>query len=80
MSREAPIRAEGRVVRILSDRLYEAELPNGKRVNAFLTHSAPPSWGGRPPGSTLVLHLTPYDFSHAEVVGMEEVKAEKLKG
>jgi len=70
MFREAPIRAEARVVRVLSDRLYEAELPNGKIVNAFVETGAPAAWGNRPPGTTLVLHLTPYDFSHAEVAGI----------
>ncbi|CAN5138634.1 hypothetical protein BH23VER1_BH23VER1_18850 [soil metagenome] len=65
---EPPITTKGRILAAHADgRTFDAALPNGKTVRAFL-----PRWADHPspplqPGDEIPLELTPYDFSKARI-------------
>lgn len=70
--REPPILTTATILTVRGDRLYDASLPNGKRVIAHV-----PKWlldkvGEIAVGSQVTLELTVYDFSTARIAGLAE--------
>ncbi len=67
------ITTTGTITAVHTDgRTFDAELPNGKRVRAFL-----PTWLTDPkpefhPGDRVALELSPYDFSKARITAAAE--------
>lgn len=63
-----PIRAEGRVVDVLSHRLVRAELDNGHRLLGHTTRATSGLLEDVRPGETVVLELSTFDLSKGRVV------------
>jgi translation initiation factor IF-1 len=75
MPREIPVRAEVTIQEKLSPKHYRATLPNGKEIRVHLTPTAPDAWRDLPPGSRVVVEMTPYDFDHGRIAALlSEVK------
>lgn len=72
MSSERRISTAGRIVEVLENGCFRAELPNGKMVIAFPRKAPAPGgeWTFRT-GDRVILELTPFDFSKAEITGYE---------
>lgn len=72
MTYEEGIEVTGRVIEVLGNSSYRAELPNGKIVNAFPSEELRrnPSRTFKP-GDRVTLKMTPYDFSKAKITGLE---------
>lgn len=68
--REPPILATATILRERHDRLYDAELPNGKKVIAHVPKWLTGKIGAISVGSRVVLELTVYDFSTARIAGL----------
>lgn len=65
---DATIHAAGPILEQLSEVLYRAELPNGKRILAHLSKQLALAGTRFPPGSVVVMELTPYDFDQARIL------------
>ena len=65
---EDSIFAEGRVIGVRSDRAYDAELPNGHRLVAFVTKRDKDRKITIETGSRINLRLSPFDLSKGQVV------------
>ena len=74
MSGEEAIKAEGRVVAVLSNRLFRVELANGHQ---FLAHSSGQvrlSFRRIEVGDTVTVEMSPYDLSTGRIVMVEGPK------
>lgn len=65
---EDSIFAEGRIVGVRSDRAYDAELPNGHRLVAFVTRRDADRKITIETGLRINLRLSPFDLSKGQVV------------
>lgn len=65
---EDTIFAEGRVTGVRSERAFDAELPNGHRLVAFVTRRDAGRKITIETGSRINLRLSPFDLSKGQVV------------
>jgi translation initiation factor IF-1 len=66
---------EGRVIEVLPNGTYRAELANGHRLTAFVAGRTRTDFAGLKAGDRVRLQLTPYDLSAGRIV----VETNKLK-
>jgi translation initiation factor IF-1 len=59
---------EGRVMEVLPNGTYCAELENGHRLTAFVTGRAKKNFAGLKTGDKVKLQLTPYDLSVGRIL------------
>jgi translation initiation factor IF-1 len=59
---------EGRVIEVLPNGIYRAELSNGHRLTAFVAGKMKKTFAGLNPGDTVKLQLTPYDLSVGRIL------------
>ncbi len=69
---EEPITTTGTILERLGPVLYRASLPNGKKVNAFLSRPLSLQSAEFIPHDKVSLELTPYDFDQARIVSRQE--------
>ena len=63
MSREEAIEVEGRVVEVLSNRVFRVELENGHRVLAHTSGKMRLKFVRIALGDTVTVRMSPYDLS-----------------
>jgi translation initiation factor IF-1 len=61
------IRIEGRIVKVISERVAELELRNGHRLVAFLTGRDRAVRGPLQAGETLRVEVSAFDFSKGRI-------------
>jgi translation initiation factor IF-1 len=61
-------KVEGRVIEVLPNGTYRAELKNGHRLTAFVTGKDKKKSAGPVAGETVRLQLTPYDLSVGRIL------------
>lgn len=59
---------EGRVMEVLPNGTYRAELANGHRLQAFVTGRAKKNFAGLQSGDKVKLQLTPFDLSVGRIL------------
>jgi translation initiation factor IF-1 len=59
---------DGRVMEVLPNGTYRAELENGHRLTAFVTGCANKNFAGLKAGDKVKLQLTPYDLSAGRIL------------
>ncbi len=69
---DATIHAAGPIVEPLSEVLYRAELPNGKRILAHLSKELAVAGARFEAGQRVVMELTPYDFDQARILRLAD--------
>ena len=72
MPREDAFRVEGIVLVALSDRSCRVVLSNGHKLVGFLTRRMREQLGAPQEGQHLVLQVSPYDLSKAQIVGAKQ--------
>ena len=65
---EETFRVEGRVIEVLPQCIYRAELKNGHRLTAFVTGRDKKNFAGLNAGDVVKLQLTPYDLSMGRII------------
>jgi translation initiation factor IF-1 len=65
-----PIITTGEILRIYSERAFEAKLPNGKKVIAHPAKALAPQVDRIVPGARVRLEMTPFDFEKARIAGI----------
>ena len=68
MAGENAFRVEGRVIEVLPNGTYRAELSNGHRLTVFVTGKARKLGVTFIAGSRVNLQLTPYDLSSGRIL------------
>lgn len=68
MRAEDAFKVEGRVMEVLPNGTYRAELKNGHCLTAFVTGKAKNNFAGLKTGDTVKLQLTPYDLSVGRIL------------
>ena len=68
MRNEDAFKVEGRVMEVLPNGTYRAELKNGHCLTAFVTGKAKKNFAGLNAGDTVKLQLTPYDLSVGRIL------------
>ena len=73
---EEAFRVEGRVIEVLPNGTFQAELSNGHRLTAFLAGRDKKNFAGTiEPGGKVKLQLTPYDLSVGRIlVGTKDLR------
>jgi translation initiation factor IF-1 len=66
--REDAFRVEARVMEVLPNGTYLAELANGHRLTAFVAERDKRIFAGLRAGDTAKLQLTPYDLSVGRIL------------
>ena len=61
-------RVEGRVIEVLPNGTFRAELKNGHRLTAFVAGRAKKDFAGLKTGDRVKLQLTPYDLSVGRIL------------
>lgn len=69
--REDAFKVEGRVIEVLPNGAYHAELANGHRLTAFIA-GRKKHFAGFKTGDTVRLQLSPYDLSAGRI--LDEIK------
>jgi translation initiation factor IF-1 len=59
---------DGRVMEVLPNGTYRAELENGHQLTAFVTGRAKKNFAGLQSGDKVKLQLTPYDLSVGRIL------------
>ena len=77
MPREDAICLVGRVVEVLSDRLFRVESKNGHRMLAHASARQRAALAGLMPGSELKIEVSPFDFSKGRIVPDERNETEE---
>ena len=65
---EEAFRVEGRVIEVLPQGLYRAELKNGHRLTAVVVGRDKKNFAGLKSGDKIRLQLTPYDLSVGRIL------------
>jgi translation initiation factor IF-1 len=65
---EEAFRVEGRVIEVLPQGIYRAELKNGHRLTAFVTGRDKKNFAGFKAGDVVKMQLTPYDLSMGRIL------------
>ncbi len=68
MRNEDAFKVEGRVMEVLPNGTYRAELKNGHCLTAFVAGKAKKNFAGLNVGDTVKLQLTPYDLSVGRIL------------
>ena len=68
MAGENAFQFEGRVIEVLPNGTYCAELKNGHRLTAFVAGRAKENFAGLKSGDKVKLQLTPYDLSVGRIL------------
>ena len=68
MAGEDAFKVEGRVIEVLPNGTWRAELKNGHRLTAFVTGKAKKNFAGLKSGDKVKLQLTPYDLSVGRIL------------
>ena len=68
MRNEDAFKVEGRVMEVLPNGTYRAELKNGHCLTAFVAGRAKKKFAGLKTGDTVKLQLTPYDLSVGRIL------------
>jgi translation initiation factor IF-1 len=68
MAGEDAFKVEGRVIEVLPNGTWRAELKNGHRLTAFVAGRAKKNFAGLAAGDKVKLQLTPYDLSVGRIV------------
>ncbi|MGD0745440.1 MAG: translation initiation factor IF-1 [Verrucomicrobiota bacterium] len=68
MPGDKTFQVEGRVIEMLPNGTYRAELANGHRLTAFVAGRAKKNFAGLKAGDRVKLQLTPYDLSAGRIV------------
>jgi len=68
MRNEDAFKVEGRVMEVLPNGTYRAELKNGHCLTAFVAGRAKKNFTGLKTGDTVKLQLTPYDLSVGRIL------------
>jgi translation initiation factor IF-1 len=66
--RDDAFKIESRVIEVLPNGTYRAELKNGQRLTAFVAGKARKSFAGLKAGDKVRLQLTPYDLSVGRIL------------
>jgi translation initiation factor IF-1 len=61
-------KVEGRVMEVLPNGIYRAELKNGHRLTAFVAGKTKKNFAGLKSGDKVKLQLTPYDLSVGRIL------------
>lgn len=67
MRSQDAIRIEGRIVKVMSDRVAEVEFRNGHRLVAFLSGRDRARRGTLQAGETLCVEVSPFDFTKGRI-------------
>jgi translation initiation factor IF-1 len=68
MAGENAFLVEGRVIEVLPNGTWRAELKNGHRLTAFVAGKANKNFAGLKSGDVVKLQLTPYDLSVGRIL------------
>jgi translation initiation factor IF-1 len=68
MGGENAFQVEGRVIEVLPNGTWRAELKNGHRLMAFVAGKAKKNFAGLKTGDKVKLQLTPYDLSVGRIL------------
>ncbi|HEY5297285.1 MAG TPA: translation initiation factor IF-1 [Verrucomicrobiae bacterium] len=66
--RDDAFKIESRVMEVLANGTYRAELKNGHRLTAFVAGKAKENFAGLKTGDQVKLQLTPYDLSVGRIL------------
>jgi translation initiation factor IF-1 len=66
--RDDAFKIESRVIEVLPNGTYRAELKNGHRLTAFVAGNAKKKFAGLKTGDKVKLQLTPYDLSVGRIL------------
>lgn len=69
---EAPIQTEATIVHVRKPGVFDARLPNGKLTCAHVSKSLGSTAHDIPPGTRVLLDLTPFDFDTARIAAIIE--------
>lgn len=67
MSKEGTIEVEGTVVETLPNTMFRVELPNGKKIIAYLSGKMRMHFIRILPGDKVIVELSPYDLSKGRI-------------
>jgi translation initiation factor IF-1 len=65
------LRPLGTVLQPLAEGLFEVSLPNGKRVTSHLSKELAANPPELPPGTIVLLEISPYDLDRARIARIE---------
>jgi translation initiation factor IF-1 len=68
MAGKDAFQVEGRVIEVLANGTWRAELANGHRLTAFVAGKAKKNFTGLNAGDKVKLQLTPYDLSVGRIL------------
>ena len=68
MAGDEAFKVDGRVIEVLPNGTYHAELKNGHRLTAFVAGKAKKNFAGLKTGEKVKLQLTPYDLSMGRIL------------
>ena len=68
MAREDAIEADGKVVEVLTDTLYQVELANGHRLLGHVSGRRRLSCQRKALGDIVKLEMSPYDLSKGRII------------
>lgn len=67
MSKEGTIEVEGTVVETLPNTMFRVELPNGKKIIAYLSGKMRMHFIRILPGDKVIVELSPYDLGKGRI-------------
>jgi translation initiation factor IF-1 len=68
MAGDEAFKVDGRVIEVLANGTYRAELKNGHRLTAFVAGKVKKNFAGLKSGDKVKLQLTPYDLSVGRIL------------
>jgi translation initiation factor IF-1 len=68
MAGDEAFKVDGRVIEVLANGTWSAELKNGHRLTAFVARKAKRNFAGLKSGDKVKLQLTPYDLSVGRIL------------
>ena len=68
MAGDEAFKVDGRVIEVLPNGTWRAELKNGHRLTAFVAGKAKMNFAGLKSGDKVKLQLTPYDLSVGRIL------------
>ena len=66
------LRTRGTILRTLAEGLYEAALPNGKKVTSHLSRELAENPPALAEGAAVLLELSPFDLDRARIASVVE--------
>jgi translation initiation factor IF-1 len=68
MAKEGTIEVEGTVVETLPNTMFRVELPNGKKIIAYLSGKMRMNFIRILPGDKVIVELSPYDLGKGRII------------